>query len=152
MATFNPTVGTRTALAFTGLSTLASATYVKNTTAYNCNTNKPMNVVIEVEAATTNTPSTSTGRQLLVFIKESLDGTNYREGPDTSTIATRENNLRQVGVLPITTASTTERGLFDIFSALGFIPYSFYVVIKNDLGVALTSATVYTSEIAGVST
>ena len=57
MAVFNPTVGTRTSLAFTGLSTLASGTYVKNTTAYNCDTNKPMNVVVEVEAATTNTPA-----------------------------------------------------------------------------------------------
>lgn len=152
MSTFNPTIGTRTSLSFTGtaLSTLASATYVKNTTAYNCDTNKPMNVVVEVEAATTNTPSGN--KQLLVFIKESLDGTNFREGPESGTTATRENNLRLLGVLPITTASTTERGFFDIFSILGFIPKSFFVVIKNDLGVALTAGVAFTSEVSGVST
>lgn len=150
MATFNPTLGTRTSLAFSGLSTLASGTYVQNTTAYNCNTNKPMNVVVEVEVATTNTPAGN--KQAVVFLRESLDGTNFREGPTSGTTTTREPNLIQLGTIPVTLASTTERATFDVLSTLGYIPHSFYIVIKDDLNVALTSGAVYTSEVSGVST
>ena len=51
MAT-TPTVGTRTALTVTGLATLASATYVASAT-YTANTNKPWDVIVEVDVATT---------------------------------------------------------------------------------------------------
>jgi hypothetical protein len=150
MATFTPTVGTRTSLAFNGtdLSTLASGTYVRNTTAYPCNTNDPMDVIVEVDVATTNTPSGN--KRVVVYISESLDGTNFRSGPTSGTTTTRAVNLRTLGIVPVTTASTTEIGTFSVLSALGYIPYSFYIIIFNDLGVALTSGTVYTSEIAGV--
>jgi len=148
MATIKQIVGTRTSLAFTGsaLSTLASATYVQNTTAYDCTTNQPIDVVVEVDAATTNTPSGN--KQLVVFVQESLDGTNYRSGPTSGTTTTREPNLRFIGTLPITTASTTEIGTFSIGLALGYVPTKFFIVIKNDLGVALTSGTAWTSEIS----
>lgn len=141
-------LSTRTSLAYnaTDLSTLASGTYVRNTTAYPCTTNKPQDVIIEVEAATTNTPSGN--KKLDVFIQESLDGTNFRGGPISGTTTTRELNLKRIGSLPVTTASTTERGFFSVQSVLGYVPYAFYVVIKNDLGVALTSGVVYTSEVA----
>jgi hypothetical protein len=141
-------VGTRTSLAYnsTDLSTLASATYVRNTTAYPCYTNQPVDVVVDVVVATTNTPSGN--KQILVFVQESLDGTNFRTGPYTGNTATREPNLRLLGVVPLTTASTTEEGTFNVFNALGYVPYSFYVVIRNDAGVALTSGTVFTSEIS----
>lgn len=148
MATIKQIVGTRTSLAFTGsaLSTLASATYVQNTTAYDCTTNQPIDVVVEVDAATTNTPSGN--KQLVVFVQDSLDGTNYRSGPTSGTTTTREPNLRFIGTLPLTTASTTEIGTFSIGLALGYVPAKFYIVVKNDLGVALTSGTVWTSEIS----
>jgi membrane-bound inhibitor of C-type lysozyme len=148
MATTKQIVGTRTSLAFTGttLSTLASATYVQNTTAYDCTTNQPLDVIVEVDAATTNTPAGN--KQLVVFMQESLDGTNYRSGPTSGTTTTREPNLQFLGILPITTASTTEIGTFSVLQALGYVPAKFYVVIKNDLGVALTSGTVFTSEIS----
>jgi hypothetical protein len=148
MATVKQIVGARTSLAYSGtaLSTLASATYVENTTAYPANTNQPLDVVVEVDAATTNTPAGN--KQLVVFISESLDGTNYRSGPTSGTTTTREPNLIQIGTLPITTASTTEIGTFSVAQALGYVPYSFFVIIKNDLGVALTSGTVWTSEIS----
>jgi hypothetical protein len=141
-------VGARNALAYnsTDLSTLASATYVRNTTAYDCSTNQPVDVVVEVDVATTNTPSGN--KQVVVFIQESLDGTNFRSGPYSGTTTTREPNLRLLGVVPLTTASTTEIGMFSVFNALGYVPDSFYVVIKNDLGVALTSGTVYTAEVS----
>lgn len=148
MATIRQIVGTRTSFAFTttSLSTLASATYVASTAAYDCTTNQPLDVIIEVDAATTNTPAGN--KQLVVFIQESLDGTNYRSGPTSGTTTTREPNLKFLGVLPITTASTTEIGTFSLLAALGYVPQKFFVVIKNDLGVALTSGTAFTSEIS----
>lgn len=152
MTTFNPTVGTRTSLAYNGtdLSTLASGTYVRNTTAYNCSTNDPMDVIVEVDVATTNTPGASSNKRVVVYISESLDGTNFRSGPTSGTTTTRSVNLRTLGIVPVTTTSTTEIGSFSVLNALGFIPYSFYIIIFNDLGAALTSGTVYTAEIAGV--
>jgi hypothetical protein len=146
MAIVKQIVGTRTSLAYTGLSTLASATYVVNTTAYDCTTNQPVDVVVEVDVATTNTPSGN--KQVVVFIQESLDGTNFRSGPTSGTTTTDEPNLLYIGTVPIATASTTEIGTFSIWKSLGYVPAKFKVVIKNDLGVALTSGTVFTSEIS----
>ena len=148
MATVKQIVGTRTSLAYNGtdLSTLASGTYVQNTTPYDCTTNQPLDVIIEVDVATTNTPSGN--KKVDVFIRDSLDGTNFRSGPTSGTTTTREPNLKFLGSVPLTTASTAEIGTFSILQALGYIPDSFYIVIKNDLGVALTSGTVFTSEIS----
>lgn len=146
MATIKSIVNTRTSLAFTGLSTLASGTYVQNTTAYNCATNEPTNVVVEVDVATTNTPIGN--KQVVVFIRESLDGTNFRSGPTSGTTTTREPNLKYLGTVPLTTASTTEIATFSLVDCLGYVPEAFFVVIKNDLGVALTTGTVFTSEIS----
>lgn len=146
MATVKQIVGTRTSLAFSGLSTLASATYVRNTTAYDCTTNQPLDVIIEVDAATTNTPASN--KQLVVFIQESLDGTNFRSGPISGTTTTDEPNLRFIGTLPMNSVTTTQIGTFSLVASLGYIPNKFYVVIKNELGVALTSGTVFTSEIS----
>ena len=137
--------GTRTALTSTGLSTLASATYVA-TSAYDCSANDPYDVVVEVECATTNTPAGN--KQVAVFAKESLDGTNYRSGPESGTTTTDEPNLRFLGTIPMNTASVTQRGSFSIAEAFGYVPYAFKVVLKNDLGVALTSGAVYTAEIS----
>lgn len=148
MATVKQIVGTRTSLPFTStsLSTLASATYVQNTTAYDCTTNQPLDVVVEVDVATTNTPSGN--KQVVVFIQESLDGTNYRSGPTSGTTTTREPDLRFLGTVPVTTTATTEIGLFSVAQSLGYIPAKFFIVIKNDLGVALTTGTAWTSEIS----
>lgn len=149
MATIKQIVGSRTALTSTGFSTLASATYVA-TSAYDCGTNQPLDVVVEIECATTNTPSGN--KQVVVFVKESLDGTNFRSGPESSTTTTDEPNLRLLGTVPMNTASTTQRGTFSISQALGYCPDQFKIVLKNDLGVALTSGAVYTSEISSTVT
>jgi hypothetical protein len=148
MATIKQIVGTRTSLAFnsTDLSALASGTYVRNTTAYNCATNQPLDVVVELDVTTTNTPSGN--KKVDVFVQESIDGTNFRSGPSSGTTTTREPNLRKLGSVPLTTASTAEIGIFSILQALGYVPNSFYIVVKNDLGVALTSGTAFTSEIS----
>lgn len=140
-------VGARTSLPFTGAATLASATYVRNTTAYDCSANNPVDVIVEVGATTTNTPS-GTSPQIVAFIQESLDGTNFRSGPTSGTTTTRERNLKWLGVLPMTTASTPELATFSVFAVLGYVPKKFYVVLKNEVGVALTACTVWTAEIS----
>ena len=145
MSTIQQVVGARTALPFTGLSTLAAATYVQNTTPYDCTINKPLDVVVEVDATTTNAPAGS--KQLVVFIRESLDGTNFRSGPTSGTSTVDEPNLRLLGSVPMNSQSSSQMGTFSVAQALGYCPAKFYVVIKNDLGVALTAGTVFTSEI-----
>lgn len=144
----SPAVGTRTALTVTGLSTLAAATFVASA-AYTANTNKPWDVICEVAAATTNTPDTSTGQQILVYIQESLDGTNFRSGPTSGTNITDVSNLKFAMTLPLASSATTERATFSVAQLLGYCPYAFKVILYNDLGVALTSGTVFTAEITG---
>ena len=148
MATITQIQGTRTSLTVTGLGTLASGTYVTSAT-YTANTNKPLDVIVEVECATTNTPSGS--KQVAVFVKESLDGTNFRSGPESGTTTTDEPNLRPLGNIPMNSVTATQRGTFSVANALGYVPHSFKVVIKNDLGVALTSGAAYTAEISAAS-
>ena len=145
MATVKQIVGTRTSLTVTGLSTLASATYVASS-AYTANTNQPVDVVVEVDVATTNTPAGN--KQVVVFIQDSLDGSNFRSGPVSGTTTTDEPNLRFLGIVPMNTSSVTQIGMFSIFNVLGYVPYAFKIVLKNDLSVALTSGTVFTSEIS----
>ena len=149
MADIKQPLGGRTSLTVSALGTLASATYCVSST-YPSNTNKPLDVAIEVEVATTNTPASN--KQVVVFIKESLDGANFRSGPETGTTTTDEPNLLLLGVIPINTASTTQRGTFNIAEALGYVPHSFKIVLKNEMGVALTSGAVFTCEITGTVT
>jgi len=148
MAQIKQTVGTRTALTVTGLSTLANTTYVVSS-AYNCTTNQPLDVIVEVAVATTNTPL-AWNKQMLVFIQESLDGTNYRSGPTSGTTTTDEPNLKFIGSLPVNSTSTTELATFSVAQALGYVPAYFKVVIKNETGLTLTSGTVYTAEVQSV--
>jgi hypothetical protein len=145
MAIIKQIVGSRTSLTSSSLGTLASATYCVSD-AYTANTNQPLDVIVEATVATTNTPSGN--KQVVLFVKESLDGTNYRTGPESGTTTTEEPNLRYLGVVPLPLASTTERGTFSIAAALGYVPYSFKIVAKNDLGVAMTTGTLHTAEIS----
>ena len=146
MSVVKQVVGTRTALTVTGLGTLASGTYVASS-AYNASTNQPLDVVVEVDVATTNIPTNN--KQVVVFVQESLDGTNFRSGPTSGTATTDEPNLRLLGTVPVNTATTTQIGTFSVAAALGYVPAQFRVVLKNDLGVALTSGTAFTAEISG---
>lgn len=141
----NPTVGTRTSVTVTGLSTLASGTYVAGT-ALTHNTNKPVDVVYEVAVATTN--AVSGNKQLKVFVIISLDGTNYTSGPTSGTTTTDEPDLIFLGTVPMNTSTTTHRETFSLWQRLGFVPYSSQIVLFNDCGVALTSGTVNYSEIS----
>jgi len=145
MATVKQIVGTRTSLTLTGFATLASATYAVSA-AYDCGAGDPIDVVVEIDVATTNTPAGN--KQVVVFLQESLDGTNFRSGPTSGTTTTNEPNLLLLGTVPMNAASTTQIATFSIMQALGYVPLQFKIVVKNDLGVALTGGNAYTSEIS----
>jgi len=144
--TFKQVVGAGTSLTVTGLSTLASATYCVSN-AYDLTANQPIDLVVELAAATTNSPSGN--QQVMVFAQASWDGTNYQSGPTSGTTTTDEPNLTFLGVLPIASSSVTERKGFSVAQAYGgVLPAKVKFVFKNDLGVALTSASVQTTEIS----
>lgn len=137
--------GTRSS-AVLALGTLASATYVTST-AIDLGATIPMDVTFEMEANANGTPSGN--KQLVLFCKFSLDGTNYGSGPESGTTATEEGDLHFIGVMP--TVDTNDHRKF--FSLAG-LPIARYLklVVKNDLGVALSSGNVYKSDITIVST
>ena len=108
MATVKQVVGSRTSLTTSALNSLASATFVSAGTITH-NTNQPLDVLVEVTA----TPGTVSGnKQLVVYAKASLDGSNQTTGPETGTAVTDEPNLYYVGTLPLNTNSTTQTRCF----------------------------------------
>lgn len=147
MATVKQIVGTRTELTTSALNSLASATFVSAGTITH-NTNQPIDVLIEVTA----TPGTVSGnKQLVVYAKASLDGTNQTTGPETGTAVTDEPNLYFVGALPLNTNSTTQTRVFSLAAAYGgILPYASEIVLRNDSGAALNASggSVYYSEIS----
>lgn len=86
---------------------------------------------------------------MLLFAKFSLDNTNWGSGPETGTTVTEEDDLHLVGRLP-----TNDTNVHRKFFSLQGMPVAQYVkfVVKNDLGVALTSGNVYMAAITGVGT
>ncbi len=146
MTTIKQVVGARTALTVTGLGTLASATYVASAVKDNT-TNQPVDVMVEVTVATTNTPAGN--KTVNVFAIASYDNSNFQTGPTSGTTTTDEPLLTYLGSVPLQTASVTEVKSFSTAAGYGGVlpPYCKYV-IKNDLGVALTTGSVTTSEIS----
>jgi len=138
--------GAKNALTVSGLSSLASSTYAVSN-AYNAAVNNPLDVIIEVDLATSNTPSGN--KQVAVFAKASLDGSAFQSGPESGTSTTDEADLTFVGSVPVGSATTSHSKVFSLFNAFGFIPKQFKIVLKNDLGVSLTAGSVYTAEITG---
>lgn len=147
MATVKQVVGSRTSLTTSALNSLASATFVSAGTITH-NTNQPLDVLVEVTA----TPGTVSGnKQLVVYAKASLDGSNQTTGPETGTTVTDEPNLYFVGALPLNTSSTTQTKVFSLAAAYGgVLPYASEIVVRNDSGAALNASggSVYYSEIS----
>ena len=141
----NPTVGTRTSVTVTGLSTLANITYVAGS-AVTHNTNKPVDVIYEVNVATTN--AVAGNKQVKVFVQISLDGTNFTSGPTSGTTTTDELDLYPLGIVPMLTSTNTHTRSFSLGQSLGFIPYASKIVLFADCNVALTSGSVNYSEIS----
>lgn len=146
MATVKQIAGTRTALTCTGLATLASATYVASNV-YDNTANQPLDLVVEATVATTNAPAGN--KQVVLFAIASYDNTNFQTGPTSGTTTTDEPLLTFLGVVPLQTTATTERKAFSIAAAYGgVLPPFVKVIVKNDLGVAMTTGTLATSEIS----
>ena len=145
MTTFTLAQGTRSS-AVLALGTLASATYVTSS-AIDLGAAIPLDVTFEMECNPNGTPSGN--KQLILFAKFSLDNTNFGSGPQSGTTATEEADLHLIGVLP--TNDTNDHRKF--FSLAG-LPVTRYLklVVKNDMGVALTSGNVYRADITGVGT
>lgn len=136
MATITVAPGSRTLLTSSALNSLASATYVSAGT-IDVSSVDPLDVVVEVEA----TPGTVSGnKQLVVYAKVSMDGTNYSTGPETSTVTTDETNLRLLGSVPLNSNATQQRNAFSVVSALGFVPPYMRIIVKNDSGSALAAS------------
>ena len=143
MTVHNLTQGTRTS-AVLALGTLASATYVTSS-AVDLGADVPLFITFEVEANANGTPSGN--KQLVLFIKWSLDNTNFGSGPESGTTATEEADLDFVGSTP-TVDTNDHRKFFTCYPKARY----FKLVAKNDLGVALTSGNVYRADWTGEST
>ena|SRR5687768_12535347 len=143
MATFTQSQGSRTSVL--NLGTLASATYVASS-AIDLGANIPLDVTFEVECDPNGTPTGN--KQLVLFAKLSLDGTNFGSGPESGTTATEENDLHFIGWLPCNDTNTHRK-----FFRLSGLPVARHLklVVKNDMGVALTSGNVYRADITGTS-
>lgn len=138
MSTTKFILGARTALTITALDNLASATYVSAGTITLASSSKtPLDMLIEVAV----TPGTvASNKQVLVFVKESLDGTNFSTGPESGSTATDEPNLVFLGAVPCNTNATQQRAVFALSSACGgVLPHSVKVIVKNETGVALAA-------------
>lgn len=136
MATITAIVGARTDITTTALNSLAIGTYVSAGTV-NLTTPDPLDVIVEVEA----TPGTVAGnKQLLVFARVSLDGTNFSTGPVSGSTVTDEPNLYLLGSLPLNTNAVQQRKMFSVMAALGFIPPHLQIVVENDSGAALAAS------------
>lgn len=144
MATVKQVVGARVALPCAGMPTLASATYAVSD-AYNCATNQPPDVIVEASAQAV---SPAGNKQLVLFLQESLDGVNFRNGPTSGTSTTEEPALKFLGTLQLPVSGVTSLATFSVLSTLGYVPAAFKVVVKNDAGVALSSGSLATSEIS----
>lgn len=128
------------------IGTLASATYIASST-LDQGAAIPLDKTIQVECL----PSTTTtgNKQLVIFAQLSLDGTNFGSGPTSGTTTTNELDLHWIGTLPCND-NTPHRKMF----SLAGLPVARYIklVVKNDMGVALTSGNIYWADITGTGT
>jgi hypothetical protein len=150
MSTAKMALGSRQTLTTSALNSLASATYVvAGTITWNSASKVPLSSKLEVEV----TPGTvASNKQVVVFAKASMDGSNFTSGPESSNSATDEPNLIFVGVVPCNTNATLQRGQFDMASVFGgTLPHSCKIIIKNETGVALAASghAVYFTDIVG---
>lgn len=145
MTAFTVAQGTRSS-AILSLGTLASGTYVASS-ALDLGSAIPLDKTIEVEFNANGTPNGN--KQLVVFAKLSLDNTNFGSGPESGTTTTEEADLHQIGIIPGNDTNDHRK-----FLSLEGLPVTRYlkIIVKNELGVALTSGNVYWADITGTGT
>ena len=150
MATITSIVGSRTSLTTSAMNSLASATYVSCGT-INHSTNDPIDCLVEVKV----TPGTvSSNKQVVVFARRSLDGTNFESGPVSGTTTTDEPNLRFLGTIPCNTNSAAQTRVFSLAACFGgTLPHSTEIVVKNETGASLAPSghSVHYAEVTGAS-
>lgn len=147
MADIKANTSAASSLTITGLGSLATGAYAASG-AVDLSAVDPLDVLVDI----TVTPGTVSGnKQLLVFVKASLDGTNYSSGPESGSTATDEPNLYLLGALPLNSNTTAQRGVFSVAAALGYVPPYLKVVVKNDSGAALSAGSCQYATQAGVS-
>ena len=144
MAVLSLDQGSKTA-EIIALGTLASGTYIVSA-ALDLTDNIPLDLNIEVLATPGGTPTGN--KQMMLFAKISLDNSVFTSGPESGTSATNEEDLYFIGALPCNDTSA-HRKIFSLRDAN--VPVSRYLklVLKNDLGVALSSGSVYAAIIEG---
>lgn len=150
MSTHKLLYGARQTLTTSALNSLASATYVvAGTITWGSSSKVPLTSKMEVEV----TPGTvSSNKQVVVFAKITMDGTNWTTGPESSTTTTDEPNLVFVGVVPCNTSSTLQRAQFDLASVFGgALPHAAKIIVKNETGASLAASghAVYYSDYVG---
>lgn len=121
----------------TGANSLANGTYALLDT-IDITAVDPIDELVEVKI----TPGTVSGlyKQVQVYAKISLDGTNYTSGPESGTTTTDDPNLYLLGTVPCATNSTAQTKVFSLRNALGFVPPKYKVIIFNNTGVALAAS------------
>ena len=124
--------------------TLAAGTYIAGSS-FDLSADIPLFIVFEVEANANGTPSGN--KQAVLFVKWSLDNTNWQSGPESGTTTTEEADLDLAGALPMNDTND-HRKFFVVY------PKGRYCkpILKNDLGVALTSGNVYRADWTGETT
>lgn len=129
--------GSRTSLTTSAMNSLSNGNYVSCGTMTHT-TNDPLEAFIEVKV----TPGTVSGnKQAVVFVRGSLDGSNFESGPVSGSTTTDEPNLRYVGTIPLNTNSTAQTKIFSLASVYkGCLPYASEVVVKNDSGAAFAAS------------
>jgi hypothetical protein len=142
MATFTQAQGARSAPVL-NLGTLANGAYITSS-ALDLGPAIPLDVTLEVECDPNGIPIGS--RQLILFAKLSLDNVNFGSGPESGTDATNEADLHWLGTLPCNDTNMHRK----MFSLQG-LPVARYLklVVKNDMGVPLTSGGIYRADITG---
>ena len=142
MTTFTQAQGTKSASVLT-MGTLGSATFIASS-AIDLGASIPLDVTYEVECTPSATPTGN--KQLIVMAQLSLDGTTFTSGPTSGTTATNEPDLHWIGTI-VCNDSSLHRKMF----SLQGLPTARHMklVVKNDLGVALTSGYIYRADITG---
>ena len=142
MTTFTQAQGARSSAVLV-MGTLADDTFLASSTV-DLGTGIPLDRTYEVECTPSATPTGN--KQLIVMAQLSLDGINFTSGPTSGTTATNESDLHWLGTI-VCNDNTLHRKMF----SLQGLPVARYhkLVIKNDLGVALTSGNVYRADITG---
>lgn len=152
MTTAKLAQGTRTQLsgAAAALNSLANVTYVTlGTVTHNSSGKVPLDCLVDLAV----TPGTVAGnKQAVLFAQPSLDGTNFGTGPTSGTTTTDEQNLVQIGSLPLNSNATLQRRVFSLAMAFGgVLPFATKLIVKNDSGAAFASSgnDVYTMDVTG---